>query len=366
MDRPLIAIATLLTSLTVSAALVRQTIPFARERGLLDQVGPRRVNPNRLPRIAGPAVLLGFLAGLAVTWALSADRFPEERNRIVLLVIAAILLVVVMIVDDLRGISPLAKLAWQIAICLIVVLPYAVDRSWGIAIDQFNLPIWGTTSLGVTPAILFTLFWIVGMMNTINLIDGLDGLAGSVSVVACVILFLHTYFWPRDNPQFTISLLPAALGGAILGFLIFNWHPARIILGDAGAYFIGFALAVSAIIGGAKIALALLALGLPILDVAWVVVARIRSGSSPVAADRAHLHHRLLDLGWSQPRIVASVAGASLAFGIASLLLPSREWKLAAILIIGFLLIGSVVVVATVDEHGNRTLRTRLPPVRSR
>ena len=366
MDRPLIAFVTFLAALFGSTLLVRQTIPFAREHGWLDQIGPRRVNPNRLPRIAGPAVLCGFLAGLAMTWLLGADRFPDERNRIVLLAVAAVMLVGIMIVDDIRGLTPWVKLGWQIGITLIVVLPYAFDRSWGIVIDQFNLPVWGTITLGVPMAVGFSTFWIVGMMNTINLIDGLDGLAGSVSLVACAILFLHTYFWPRDDPQFTISLLPAALGGTILGFLIFNWHPARIILGDAGAYFVGFALAVCSIIGGAKIALALLALGLPILDVAWVAMARMRSGASPVEADRGHLHHRLLDLGWSQPRIVATVAGASLAFGVASLLLPSREWKLAAIVVVGLVLLGSVVVVATVDEDGKRTLRTRLPSPRSR
>ena len=97
-----------------------------------------------------------------------------------------------------------------------------------------------------------------------------------------------------------ISLLPAALGGAVLGFLIYNWHPAKIILGDAGAYFLGLALAVAAIIGGAKIATTLLALGLPILDVAWVAISRAQRGTSVVQADRGHLHHRLLDLGWSQ------------------------------------------------------------------
>ena len=366
MDRPLIAAATFLTAFAVSAMLVRWTIPFAHERGLLDQVGGRRVSPNRLPRIAGPAILIAFLAGLALTWLLGVDRFAEERDRLLLLVLAAILLVSVMIVDDIRGIRPLPKLLLQIGVALIVVGPYALDRSWGIAIDQVNLPIEGTVRFGPVVAIAFSLFWIVGMMNTINLIDGLDGLAGSLTLVACAILFLHTYFWPRDDPQFTISLLPAALGGAVLGFLIYNWHPARIILGDAGAYFLGLVLGVSAIIGGAKIATALLALGLPILDVAWVAISRFRRGSSVIQADRGHLHHRLLDLGWSQARIVGSVAGASLAFGIASLLLPNRELKLAAIAIVGLVLLGSVVVVATVDDEGNRKIGTRLPGVRSR
>jgi UDP-GlcNAc:undecaprenyl-phosphate GlcNAc-1-phosphate transferase len=365
-DRPLTAAATFLTAFAVSALLVRQTIPFARSRGMLDQVGPRRVSPNRLPRIAGPAILAAFLAGLLVTWLLGVDRFEVERNRIVLLVLASLLLVAVMIVDDIRGMSPLPKLVWQVAVAAIIALPYAFDRSWGIVINQMNLPVEGTVRLGAAAAIAFSIFWMVGMMNTLNLIDGLDGLASSLTLVACAILFLHTYFWPRDDPQFTISLLPAALGGAVLGFLLFNWHPARIILGDAGAYFLGLALAVCAIIGGAKIATALLALGLPILDVAWVAVSRLQKGASVVQADRGHLHHRLLDLGWSQARIVASVAGASLAFGIASLLLPSRELKLAAIAVVGLVLLGSVVVVATVDDQGNRKLGARIPGARSR
>jgi UDP-GlcNAc:undecaprenyl-phosphate GlcNAc-1-phosphate transferase len=366
MSHALIALATFGTAFAVSYLLVRQTIPFARSRGLLDKVGGRRVNPNPLPRIAGPALLAGFLSGLIVTGLLGVDRFEDERNRLVLLAIASIVLVAVMIVDDIRGIDPLPKLVCQIAVACIVVLPYAFDRSWGIVINQLNLPIQGTVTLGVGVTILASLFWIVGMMNTINLIDGLDGLAASLTLVACTILFLHTYFWPRDDPQFTISLIPAALAGTVSGFLIFNWHPAKIIMGDAGAYFLGLALAVAAIIGGAKIATALLALGLPILDVAWVAINRMIQGGSPVRADRGHLHHRLLDLGWSQQRIVSTVAGASLAFGIASLLLPTRELKLVAIGLVGLILLGTVVVVATVDENGKRSFRTRLPTTRSR
>ena len=239
MERPLTAAATFLTAFIVSASLVRRTIPFARSRGLLDQVGPRRVNPNRLPRIAGPAILIAFLTGMAVTGFLRVDRFEIERNRIVLLAAGSILLVSVTIFDDIRGMGPMAKLLWQIAVAVVIAGPYAIDRSWGVVMNQVNLPVEGTVRLGTMAAIALSIFWMVGMMNTINLIDGLDGLAGSLTLVACAILFLHTYFWPRDDPQFTISLLPAALGGAVLGFLLFNWHPAKIILGDAGAYFLG-------------------------------------------------------------------------------------------------------------------------------
>ena len=359
MDRGLIATLTGLTAFVVSLVLVRFTIRFAIKHQILDTVGPRKVNPNRVPRIAGPAILVAFLAGLAMTWILDVERFEVEVNRIWLLVIASIILVAVMLIDDIRGLPPLPKLGIQIVVSLILVAPYAFDRDWGIVINQFNVPVAGTVTFGLTATILFSIFWYVGMMNTINLIDGLDGLAASLSLVACIVLFLHTYFWPRDDPQFTISLLPMALGGAVLGFLPYNWHPSKIILGDAGAYFLGLALAVSAIIGGAKIATALLALGLPILDVAWVAFHRVQQRKSPVAPDRGHLHHRLLDLGWTQARITATVAGASLAFGIASLLLPNRELKLAAIAIVGLVLVGTVIVVATVDESGNRTFTTR-------
>jgi UDP-N-acetylmuramyl pentapeptide phosphotransferase/UDP-N-acetylglucosamine-1-phosphate transferase len=140
------------------------------------------------------------------------------------------------------------------------------------------------------------------------------------------------------------------LGAAVFGFLPFNWNPARIIMGDSGANFLGYALAVASIIGGAKIATALLALGLPVLDVAWVIVYRIVQGRSPVLADRGHLHHRLLDGGWSQARIVLFVSGVSLIAGIASLLLPNRELKLAAIVVLGMVLLGIVAAMAKRDE----------------
>jgi UDP-GlcNAc:undecaprenyl-phosphate/decaprenyl-phosphate GlcNAc-1-phosphate transferase len=201
-------------------------------------------------------------------------------------------------------------------------------------------------------AIGFTLFWIVGMANAVNWIDGLDGLAASVTLVACAILFAHTYFWPRDDPQFTISLLPVVLGAAVLGFLPFNWHPAKVIMGDSGAHFLGFSLAIVAIIGGAKIATALLALGLPILDVAWVIFYRIIHRRSPLVADRGHLHHRLIDGGWGHARVVLFVAGISALFGLVGLVLPNRESKLAAIVLLGLVLLGTVAILALRDRRG--------------
>ena len=128
-------------------------------------------------------------------------------------------------------------------------------------------------------------------------------------------------------------------------------------MGDSGAHFLGFALAIIAIIGGAKIATALLALGLPILDVAWVIVYRLVHRRSPLVADRGHLHHRLADSGWGHARVVVFLAGSSAVFGVAGLLLPTREAKLVAIVVVAVVLLGTVAVVAA---------RDRRPPVRER
>jgi UDP-GlcNAc:undecaprenyl-phosphate/decaprenyl-phosphate GlcNAc-1-phosphate transferase len=253
--------------------------------------------------------------------------------------------------DDAVGLSPWSKLAWQIVAAALVVLPRVRGPDHGIVIERFNAPLADQVELPLALAIVVSFVWIVGFANALNFVDGLDGLAGSVTLVACGILFAHTYFWPRDDPQFTISLLPLVLGAAVIGFLPFNWHPARIIMGDAGAQFLGFALAVLAIIGGAKIATALLALGLPALDLAWVVLYRVAHGRSPLRADRGHLHHRLVDLGWSQQRVVVYVAGLSALFGGAALLLPSRELKLAAIVLVGVVLLATVALIARVDRR---------------
>ena len=346
MDHALIAIAIFVATAGCSLGFVRAMIPLATKIGLVDHPGPRRVNAYPLPRAAGPAFLAAFVVGITLTFMLNVERFAPEVERLALVLAGATFITLVMFYDDVLGIAPLPKLGLQCMAAAIVIAPRLRGDAHGIVIERFNTPFGGTIELPLLLAIGFTLFWTVGMMNTMNWVDGLDGLAGTVTLVACGVMFAHTYFWPRDNPQFTISLLAVTLAGVVTGFLVFNWHPARIIMGDAGANFLGFSLAMLSIIGGAKIATALLALGLPILDVAWVILYRLLNGRSPLAADRGHLHHRLLDLGWSQPQVVAFVGGISAIFGIASLLLPTRETKLGAILVLGIMLLGIIAVLA--------------------
>ena len=335
--------ATFAVAAGVSAFLVWLAIPLSYRFGVVDRPGPRRAHSSTMPRGAGLPIYLGFAAAVGFTFIIGVDRFSIEVHRILLLLLGGGLLCLVMLWDDALGMTPWVKLLCQTGAALVVVGPGLLDSQRGIVIESFNAPVGdGVITLPILVGAMVTVIWVVGFINTMNLLDGLDGLAGSVTLVACAILFVHTFV----HPQFTISLLAVALGGAVVGFLPFNWHPARIIMGDAGASTLGFTLAVIAIIGGAKIATALLALGLPILDVAWLILYRGMHRRSPFAADRAHLHHRLTDAGLHPPNVVAYVAGLSLTFGLAALLLPSRELKAVAIAALAVILLATTWILA--------------------
>jgi UDP-N-acetylmuramyl pentapeptide phosphotransferase/UDP-N-acetylglucosamine-1-phosphate transferase len=343
----------------VCAAAVLPVRATAHRLRLLDTPGARRVHTMPIPRIGGLAIFAGFLAGLAVSFALPVTRFEVEIERLLLMTIAATIVVGTMFFDDVVGLPPLTKLGIQIAAAAIVVVPRLRGETHGIVIEQFNVPFKGTVTLPLAVALAFTMVWIVAMMNLVNWSDGIDGLAASITLVATVVLFLHTYFRPAGDPQFTISLLAIALAGAVVGFLPFNWHPSSIIMGDTGAMFLGFALATVSIIGGAKIATALLTLGIPILDMAWVIVYRIINGRSPLTADRGHLHHRLLDAGLSQQQIVGCFALLTAFFGVLALWLPTREAKLYAMVAIGIVL---VALIAELARRGTGAAPTTRSP----
>jgi UDP-N-acetylmuramyl pentapeptide phosphotransferase/UDP-N-acetylglucosamine-1-phosphate transferase len=326
----------------VSALLVWRAIPIGRQLAIVNRSGVP------VPRIGGIPVAVAFWLGIALSFALPVNRFPIEVERIGLICIAGAAVVLLMLMDDAVGLAPWTKLGIQAAVAATMVLPRLRNQFHGIAIEQFNAPALGQVELPLPLALIATLVWFVAMMNAINWIDGIDGLAPTVTLVASIILFLHTYFWPRDDPQFTISILPLVLGAALVGFLPFNWFPARITLGDAGANFIGLTIAAISIVGGAKLATALLVLGLPLLDLVWVTTARAIRGQPVSAGDTSHLHHRLLQRGWGVGRIVAFVGGVSLFFGVLSLLLPTKEAKLGAIVAL------AVVLLLTVGRPGLR------------
>ena len=175
-----------------------------------------------------------------------------------------------------------------------------------------------------------TIFWFMGMINTVNWLDGLDGLASGVSAILATFLVIHMI---REG-QYSVALLPLALLGATLGFLPYNFNRARVFMGSGGSYFLGWALAALSIIGGAKVATVLLAMGLPILDVAWLIYHRWRRGGLPGFNGRDHLHYRLLDIGFSQRQIVLGYYLFCAAFGALALWIGPRTFKLLALLVL--------------------------------
>lgn len=328
-----------LVAFLLALALTPLVKGVALRYGFVDRPSPRR-EPSLKPRLGGVAIFLAFSLALLLTGPWVEGRTAAEWQKIYAILVGGAVVVVMGVMDDKRELSPLPQFLAQ-------GLAAAMAVAAGVVIDQITNP-FGTPlvdSLIILPqalAYLFTLFWLMGAMNTVNFLDGLDGLAAGVVAIASVVLFLHSY----SLTQYSVSLLPLALLGATLGFLPYNFHPARITLGTSGAVFLGYALASLSVLGGTKAATVLLVLGIPILDTAWIILQRLWRGSSPFRADRAHLHHRLLALGLSQPQIVLLLYGVSAGLGALALFLSSRLLKLYALAGMGLLALGLFALLA--------------------
>jgi UDP-GlcNAc:undecaprenyl-phosphate GlcNAc-1-phosphate transferase len=206
---------------------------------------------------------------------------------------------------------------WQLLMQVVLAIGAVAA---GVMVDFINNPLGPKVIPFSTPfAVGFTVFWIAGMINSINWIDGLDGLSTGVALIAAVTLGLISLGSAIDQPA--VALLCACLAGALAGFLPWNFHPARVFIGSAGTYFIGYTLAVLSILGTAKVAVAILVLGVPIIDTFWIIVRRTLAGQAPFTADRGHLHHRLLDLGISHRGAVLTIYALTGILAVASLVL---------------------------------------------
>lgn len=300
------------------AALCLLVATLCHRLGALDQPGPRRIHAIPAPRLGGIAIFLSFGS---VSFALFRPANANERHVYAGLLVASLLVVGVMAYDDVRGLQPIPRLCAQTVAALIVMFP----AGHGALIQALHNPLTGArhgrTFLVAWVAVPFTLFWIVGMMNTINWVDGVDGLAGGV--VAITALVMAAISWLLG--QHTTALLCVILAGATCGFLVLNWHPARLFMGDCGAMFLGLALAVLSNTGGTKLATMALLLALPIVDAARVVARRLRQGHSPMRADRSHMHHRLLAGGLSQRQVALLFYGVTAAFGCGAIVLTAMQ-----------------------------------------
>lgn len=331
-----IAIAFLLAFIT-SFVLTPYTIKIARKIGAVDLPNDeRRIHKKPMPKFGGPAIIIGFLVStiyLIITSSLEGNLniFGPENYILKLLGFLGgiIVLSIFCFFDDIKGIHPIVKLIGQVIAASIVV-------ACGIRIDTFNLPFFeGNIILGNIISIIITMFWIVGITNAINLIDGLDGLSTGISIISCVSLLI--IFALNVSSPFIAIIIITALVGALAGFLPFNFNPAKTFIGDIGSNFIGFCLAVVSILGIAKTATAfvvvlpIIVLGLPIFDTLSAIVRRLIKGKSLKAvfkADKGHLHHKLIEKGFTQKEAVLLLYGISVVCGMfAVILFESDIWK---------------------------------------
>ncbi len=316
----------------------------------------RHIHTQIIPRMGGVAIFLSFLAISLIHLGIS--------RRLIGVLIGASLILIVGVWDDLRGLTAFQKLFWQITAAVVVVasgitINFITNPLGGaIRLDTLRIPLvtingnpYGISVWGD----LLTIFWIVAMINTLNFLDGLDGLATGVTGIGALVVFGISL--TSGGPELATALLAIILAGAALGFLPYNFYPARIFLGDSGSMFLGFMIGVVSIISSAKIATALLVLGFPILDMGWVVIRRLIQRKSPFAADRGHLHHRLLDAGLSQWQAVLLLYFICTLFGLASLFLQgSREELIALVLLAGTMLLftfGLIIIMASKKRGKN-------------
>ena len=312
-----------LTALILAIVLTPLARQLAARIGAMDLPAPRRVHDAPTPRLGGVPIFVAFFVAVALSLIYPRSD-PNELTRLAGLFIGASILFLVGLYDDRRELPALPQLAAQF-------IAVAIAVNAGVLIHELPNPFGAPFVLDDWFAVAFTLFWLMGMINTVNWLDGVDGLAAGVTGIAATVMFIHTF----RLEQYSIALLGAVLIGTVLGFLPLNVFPARIFMWSAGALVLGFLLGVLSIIGGAKVASTLLVLCIPILDVAWQIYSRVRAGRSPFTAARTHLHHRLLDLGFSQRAIVLIYYAITALLGALALILPSGAYKLIALAVVG-------------------------------
>jgi len=321
-----------LVTFVVSFLLVLLGLKFFPKWNLMDC--PERYGIKRapIPYYGGVLIFLGFLISVLI--------FVDLSREVVGLLIGSGLIVFVGFLDDKFRLSPILRIFVQVLSAVILVASgvgiLSISNPFGGVIDLNLFHVYGVPLLGA----LFTVVWIVLITNTMNFLDGVGGLSSGVSFIASLtIFFLSVRPDIHADPasQQIVAFLALILAFCALAFLIFDFPPAKILMGDSGSTFLGFVLATLAIFSGGKVATAFLVLGIPILDASWVIFRRIFEGKKPWQGDLKHLHHRLLYLGLTDYSVLFVVYGLSVLFGVLAIICVSTKQKF-------FVLIGLVVL----------------------
>ncbi len=297
----------------------------------------RRMHNRPIALMGGLAIITGFLISLIFD-LVTASNVVTPRREITGLVAGICIMACEGILDDRKPLKAGVKLMFQIAAAVVVVLIS------GTRISVLSNPFGPSPYITLSPVISYalTIIWIVGITNAVNLIDGLDGLAAGVSSISSLSLFFVTLLrWDLDETTAVYTaIVTIALAGSTLGFLPFNFNPAKIFMGETGAAFLGFTLGVISIQGAIKsyaaisIAIPLLVLGLPLFDTLFAIIRRIGTHKPIMQADRSHLHHRLIDMGLSQRQSVLIMYIASATLGLCAIVLADRGALSAIILLL--------------------------------
>lgn len=323
-----------LFSFSLSMGLTPLVAWVATKKGIVDQPGDaRKVHRKSMPLLGGWAPFLSVLlcvVFLLNTWPILTEGEITERQYVGFL-LGGFVLLIGGTFDDRYTWSPRKAFIAPIIAALLAV-------AGGIEVSKLTNPLGGVIYLPGWISDILVFVWLMVVMYTTKFLDGLDGLAtgvGSVGVAAIFALALSAAYFQPD-----VAVLAAVVLGAFLGFLVFNISPASVFLGEGGSTFIGYAVGTLAVISGGKLATALLVLGIPLLDVVWVVLRRWKQGGprNMFRGDRKHLHHRLLDLGWSHRRIMYTYMAVAGSFGACTLILQSRG-KLIALGLLSLLMV---------------------------
>jgi UDP-GlcNAc:undecaprenyl-phosphate GlcNAc-1-phosphate transferase len=323
--------------LALSALLTPAARRLATRTGNLAAPTGGRIHARPTPLMGGFAVYVAV--------AVIALVFLPPSGPVVGLLAGGLAAVIVGLIDEYRSLPPLLHLAGQLAAAVI-----AVSAGIGV-VRHISLPTTALTHPGYELPFIVgavgTVIWLVLMMNTVNFLDGMDGLAGGVGALAALLLAgwalePHPYL-PFTTPHHEDIILPLALAGALLGFLLFNWNPARIFLGDSGSMFLGIALASLSIVGPTKFGTALVVMMIPVLDVAWAIVRRRMRGRNFLSGDKEHVYHRMLHLGIGYRTTVLLLYFLVLALAILDLALSKLD-KLVAFVILAAVMSAAFVV----------------------
>ena len=311
---------------------------LAKKVGAMDvPKDERRMHKIPIPRMGGLAIFLGFIVSVLI--------FGEMNREIRGILLGAVIIVILGVMDDILTLRALPKFIVQIFAAVVVVLH-------GCRIEHFMgfaLPQWLSYPVSV--------IWIVAITNAVNFIDGLDGLAAGVSAISAGTMLIVALILVPDTTAMASAILLAAIVGACVGFIPYNFNPATIFMGDTGSTFLGFMLASISIFGLFKtyavisFAVPFLVLGLPIFDICFAVIRRVSKGQSPMHADRGHVHHRLIDMGFSQKQAVAISYLLSAILGLAAVVLTDRGEVQALIFIGAILVVGAIGAVVIFGTH---------------